>query len=83
MSGSSWPSALLHEQGVPAPQVQPISSSHGLSGWFSHTHPMPKHLGQFLSILLFLKGARPHLGCFLAEESEPRPGRSNRYSPTT
>src|ERR1700681_2583969 len=47
MSGSS---ALLHSHGIPAPHMQPNSSLQARSGWFSHTHPMPKHTGQFLSI---------------------------------
>ena len=33
---------------TPAPQVQPPSSSrHGLSGWFSQTHPMPSQRVRF------------------------------------
>jgi hypothetical protein len=40
---------MLHLHGSPAPQVQPSSSSHARSGWFSHTHPIPKHMRQSLS----------------------------------
>lgn len=39
-------SLSLHLQGIPAPQVQPSSSSHAILGWFSQTHPRPKHFGQ-------------------------------------
>src|SRR5882757_11477695 len=46
VSGSS---ALLHLQGIPAPHRQPSSSSQARSGWFSHTHPIPKQTGHFLS----------------------------------
>jgi hypothetical protein len=38
---TSGSSPELHLQGIPAPQVQPISLSLAISGWFSQTHPMP------------------------------------------
>jgi hypothetical protein len=47
VSSSSPP---LHLHGSPAPHVHPISFSQARSGWFSQTHPMPKQIGQFLSI---------------------------------
>jgi hypothetical protein len=39
-------SARLHSQGIPAPHWQPNSSDHASCGWFSHTHPIPRHIGQ-------------------------------------
>ena len=63
MSGSS---ALLHSHGIPAPHMQPNSSLQARSGWFSHTHPMPKHTGQFLSM-----NARPPLQRSRASRARP------------
>jgi hypothetical protein len=40
-------SLSLHRQGMPAPHMHPKSLCQARLGWFSHTHPMPKHLGQF------------------------------------
>ena len=60
LSGSSYPSVRLHPQGMPAPHWQPSSSDQALSGWFSHTQPIPRHFGQ----LLFMspqRSARPLL----------------------
>jgi hypothetical protein len=52
VSGSSTPGspALLQRQGSPAPHMQPSSSCQGRSVWFSQTQPIPKHMGQFLSM---------------------------------
>jgi transposase len=53
-SGSS-PSLQRH--GIPAPHMQPISSCQARSGWFSHTHPMPRQMWQFLFILPLVTSA--------------------------
>ena len=50
-------STSLHLHGMPAPHMQPRVSDHALLGWFSQTHPMPKHIEQCLIVI------RECLGC--------------------